>query len=74
MKMMKMEKYKNSDGIELSFTSTDTLSELVKEVIEEAISILDFKPSYSGCEDSVDKCKEFLKVNFDIKETNDTSD
>ena len=67
-------KYKNKDGVELNYTGNDSHQVLVREVISKAISILDFKPSYSGCEDSVDKCKEFLKVNFDIKETNDTSD
>lgn len=68
-----MEKYKNKDGIELSYTGNDIHQVLVREVISEAISLLDFKPSYNGCEDSVSKCKEFLKVNFDIKGSNDTS-
>jgi len=63
-----MDKYKNEHGIKLSYTSSDTHTQLVKEVIREAISILDFPPSYRGCEKSMNKCKEFLKVNFNIEE------
>ena len=61
-------KYKNKDGIELSYTGNDIHTLLVKEVIGEAIKLLDFPPSYSGCEKSMNKCKEFLKVNFNIEE------
>ena len=63
-----MEKYKNKDGIELSYTGNDIHTLLVKEVIGEAIKLLDFPPSYSGCEKSMNKCREFLKVNFNIEE------
>jgi len=63
-----MDKYKNEHGIELSYTSNDTHTQLVKEVIREAISILDFPPSYSGCEKAMNKCKDFLTVNFNIEE------
>ena len=34
-----MDKYKNKDGIDLSFTGDDVQTKLVKEVIEEAIRI-----------------------------------
>ena len=34
-------KYKNKDGIELSYTGNDVQTKLVKEVISEAIAILD---------------------------------
>ena len=35
-----MEKYKNKQGIELNYSGNDMQSELVKEVVEEAIKIL----------------------------------
>ena len=63
-----MEKYKDKNGIELSFTGNDSLQVLVREVIGEAISILDFPPSYNGCEKAMNKCKEFLMINFNVKE------
>ena len=70
-------KYKNKDGIELSFTGNDSLSVLVKEVISKAITMLEDIPGLyvneplgpfefhilSGIDDTVD----FLKENFDIK-------
>ena len=65
---IRMDKYKNEDGIELSYTGSDIHTLLVKEVIREAISILDFPPSYKGCEKAMNKCKEFLTVNFNIEE------
>jgi|TARA_Y100000310_G_scaffold155083_1_gene154567 hypothetical protein len=53
-------KYKNKDGIELSYTGNDMHTKLVKEVISEAIAILD-KRFYP-------ECKEFLKENFNIED------
>jgi hypothetical protein len=53
-------KYKNEDGIELSYTGKDNYTKLVKEVISEAIDILDDGRHYD--------CKEFLKENFNIEE------
>ena len=35
-----MSKYKNKDGIELNYTSKDTHTELVKEVVGEAVKLL----------------------------------
>ena len=35
-----MDKYKNKDGIELNYSSKDTHTKLVKEVVKEAIRIL----------------------------------
>ena len=52
-------KYKNKDGISLNYTSDDIHTNLVKEVISEAINILDEGRHYD--------CKEFLKENFNIK-------
>ena len=34
-------KYKNKDGIELSYTSSDVHTNLVKEVVSEAIKLLE---------------------------------
>ena len=56
-------KYKNKDGIELNYTGNDVHTKLVKEVISEAITILD-KRFYP-------KCKEFLKENFNIEDNTD---
>ena len=63
-----MEKYKNEEGIELSFTGSDTTSVLVKEVIQEAIKILGMYDR--NCKISMgfamSNTKKFLKTNFDI--------
>ena len=64
-----MKKYKNKDGIELSFTSNDTTSELVKEVVGEAVKLLSLYDR--NCKISMNmamsNCKKFLKENFDIE-------
>jgi hypothetical protein len=63
-----MEKYKNQDGIELSYTSNDTHSTLVREVISEAVKILGMYDR--NCKISMgmamSNTKKFLKTNFDI--------
>ena len=57
-------KYKNKEGISLSLTqANNSFTSLVKEVISEAIDILDEGRHYD--------CKEFLKENFDIKDKNE---
>ena len=62
-------KYKNKDGIELSYTSNDIQSKLVKEVISEAIKILGMYDR--SCKISMGMAmmntKKFLKTNFDIE-------
>ena len=65
-----MEKYKNKDGIELSYTNdNDTHQVLVKEVIGEAIKILGMYDR--NCKISMGMAmgntKKFLKTNFDIE-------
>ena len=65
-----MEKYKNKDGIELSYTNdNDTHQVLVKEVIGEAIKILGMYDR--NCKISMgmamSNTKKFLKTNFDIE-------
>ena len=59
-------KYKNRDGISLNYVSNDTHQQLVKEVILEALDMLEEGRHYD--------CKEFLKENFDIKTTEDYID
>jgi hypothetical protein len=62
-------KYKNKDGISLSYTGDDVQTKLVKEVIEEAIRLL------SGGDGgrqfphiTCNKVSRFLIENFDIVE------
>ena len=59
-------KYKNKDGISLNYTSDDIHARLVKEVIGEAILMLE---GYKVA-DAVD----FLKENFDLKTIEDYID
>ncbi len=63
-------KYKNKDGIELNFTSDDTTSVLVKEVVGEAIKLLSLYDR--NCKISMNMamghCKKFLKENFDLED------
>ena len=56
-------KHKNKDGIMLNYTSDDIHTRLVKEVILEALDMLEEGRHYD--------CKEFLKENFDIVEVED---
>ena len=56
-------KYKNKNGISLNYMSDDIHTRLVKEVILEALDILEEGRHYD--------CKEFLKENFDIVEVED---
>ena len=59
-------KYQNKDGISLNYTSDDIHTRLVKEVIGEAIIMLeDYKVA-----DTID----FLKENFDLKTVEDYID
>ena len=65
-----MSKYKNEDGIELSYTQRDNVhTDLVKEVIGEAIKILGMYDR--NCKISMgmamSNCKKFLKENFDLE-------
>ena len=64
-----MNKYKNKDGIELNYTQrNNTHTDLVKEVIGEAIKILGMYDR--SCKISMgmamSNTKKFLKTNFDI--------
>ena len=68
-----MQKYKNKDGIELNYTQrNNTHTDLVKEVISEAIKILGMYDR--NCKISMgmamSNTKRFLKTNFDIGDDN----
>ena len=64
-----MDKYKNKDGIELSYTGNDSHQVLVKEVIEESIKILNMYDK--NCKISMgmamNNTKKFLRNNFDLE-------
>jgi len=63
-------KYKNKDGIELNYKGNDSHKVLVREVVEEAIRILNshnmFDKQSMGW--AIDRGINFLETNFDIKE------
>ena len=61
-------KYKNKDGIELSYRGNDSHKTLVREVISEAVKILNMYDR--SCKISMgmamSNTKKFLKENFDL--------
>ena len=63
-----MEKYKNKEGISLNYTGDDTHQLLVREVISEALKILNMYDR--NCKISMGMAmmntKKFLTTNFDI--------
>ena len=63
-------KYKNKDGIELNYKGDDIHRVLVREVIEEAIRILNSHNHFDSQSKSwaIDRGINFLETNFDIKE------
>ena len=65
-----MDKYKNKDGIELNYSGNDSHQVLVREVIEEAIRILNSHNHFDSQSKSwaIDRGINFLETNFDIKE------
>ncbi len=65
-----MSKYKNEDGIELNYSGNDSHKVLVREVIEEAIRILNSHNMFDSHSKSwaIDRGIHFLEENFDIKE------
>ena len=65
-----MTKYKNKDGIELSYTNDNDMHQaLVKEVVLEAIKILNMYDR--SCKISMgmamNNTKKFLRSNFDLE-------
>ena len=69
-----MKKYKNKEGIELSYKNKDVHTILVKEVISEAIKLLTTynRNSKISMNMAISNTKEFLKTNFDLENNNDT--
>ena len=66
---VKMSKYKNKDGIELSYTNDNDIHQvLVKEVISEAIKTLTTYNRMDGrsVEYALHRGVNFLKDNFDL--------
>ena len=64
-------KYKNKDGISLNYTNNDIHTNLVKEVISEAVNKLeDIGEDLTGINETID----FLKENFDLKTVEDYID
>ena len=63
-------KYKNKDGIELNYKGDDIHRVLVREVISEAIRILNSHNHFDSQSKSwaIDRGISFLEENFDIKE------
>ena len=64
-------KYKNKDGIELSYTNDNDVHQvLVKEVVSEAIKILTTYNRFDGrsAEYALQRGVNFLKDNFDLWE------
>ena len=64
-------KYKNKDGIELSYTNDNDVHQvLVKEVVSEAIKILTTYNKFDGrsAEYALNRGVNFLKDNFDLWE------
>jgi len=65
---VKMEKYKNKDGMELNYSSNDIQSNLTREVVEEAIKILNMYDR--SCKISMgmamNNTKKFLRDNFNL--------
>ncbi len=63
-------KYKNKDGIELSYEGheNDVHAQLVKEVIREAIRVGDKNMNTKYPVQAWRKVKDFLKFNFSIKD------
>ena len=68
-----MKKYKNQDGISLNYTGKDSHQVLVREVVSEALKILSTyrmdSPESMGW--AIQECKEFLRVNFNLRRKND---
>ena len=64
-------KYKNKDGIELNYTQrNDVHTDLVKEVVGEAVKILSFydRNSKVSMGMAISLCREFLRENFNLED------
>jgi len=63
-----MSKYKNKDGVSLNYTGNDSHKVLVREVVKEAIRILNSHAMSDSQSKSwaIDRGIHFLETNFDI--------
>ena len=63
-----MNKYKNKDGVSLNYSGDDSHKVLVREVVEEAIRILNSHNHFDSHSKSwaIDRGINFLETNFDI--------
>ena len=63
-----MEKYKNQDGISLNYTGKDSHQVLVREVVSEAIRIMNTYQMNSSQSMvwAINECERFLRVNFNL--------
>ena len=63
-----MEKYKNQDGIALNYQGDDSHKVLVREVVEEAIRIMNTYQinSPESMMWAMQRCEDFLRVNFSL--------
>ena len=63
-------KYKNKNGVSLNYTGKDTHSELVREVVREAVKMLGMYDR--NCKISMNMamghCKKLLKQSLDLDE------
>ena len=72
-----MEKYKNKDGIELSYTNDNDIHQvLLKEVIREAIKMTKQYNMWDKVSSQIalNNVRKFLEVNFDIDDTKERKD
>ena len=71
-----MEKYKNQDGISLNYTGKDSHQVLVRDVIREAIRIMNTYrvDSPTSMMWAMQRSQDFLRVNFNISEYEERSD
>ena len=70
-KEYKSMKYKNKDGIELSYTNDNDMSQvLVKEVVSEAVRLLSVYDgsSKTSMNMAIGNTKEFLNTKFNLNE------
>ena len=66
-----MSKYKNKDGISLNYAGDDSHKVLVREVISEAIRILNSHnmSDVQSMRWTIGRCISFLETNFDIDDS-----
>ena len=66
-----MSKYKNKDGISLNYAGDDSHKVLVREVISEAIRILNSHVISDSQSKSwaIDRCIGFLETNFNVDDS-----